>query len=252
VLRVCADPNNLPFSNAREQGFENRIAALVAADLGKRVTYVWWPQRRGFVRNTLGADRCDLVVGVPAGYRLVEATRPYYRSTYVFVARASRGLEVRTLDDDRLRTLAIGIHVVGDDYASLPPGQALTWRHIVGNLHGYPIQGDYATADPPRGLIDAVARGDVDVGLAWGPLAGYFARLEPEKLQVTPVEPRLDRGTLPMAFAIAMGVRRGDVQGRDRIQQAIDRHQAEIDEVLRAYGVPLLPLDAGAGTSAGE
>ena len=247
LLRICADPNNLPFSNARGEGFEDRIAALVAADLGRRPAWVWWPQRRGFVRNTLKAGKCDLVVGVPADYRLVETTRPYYRSTYVFVTRADRALGLRSFDDDRLHRLAIGLHVVGDNYAGVPPGQALAWRRVVGNVRGYPLTGDYALADPPRQLIDAVARGDIDVAVAWGPLAGYFARREPRALEVAPVEPALDHGVLPMTFAIAMGVRKGEVALRDRIQQAIDRHQAEIEAILRGFGVPLLALDPARG-----
>ncbi|WP_084150307.1 substrate-binding domain-containing protein [Azohydromonas australica] len=241
-LRVCADPNNLPFSNERGEGFENAIARLIAEDLGARLSYAWWPQRRGFVRNTLGAGRCDLVIGVPARYELTATTRPYYRSTYVFVTRGGDVPGLQSFDDPRLRELRIGAHVVGDDYSSVPPVQALVARHIVGNVYGYSIYGNYAEPDPPRRLIDAVANGEVDVGLAWGPLAGYFAQREPVALQVTPVAPQRDAGGTPMYFDIAMGVRRGDLAWRERVQQALDRQQPRIEAVLSRYGVPMLPL----------
>lgn len=242
VLRVCADPNNLPFSNERGEGFENRIAAIVADELHMRVATTWWPQRRGFIRKTLKAGKCDLVMGVPAHFELASTTRPYYRSTYVFVSRHDRALALHSFDDPRLRALRIGVHLPGDDGANIPPAQALAWRGIVHNIHGYALQGDYSRPDPPRTLIDAVARGDVDVAMAWGPIAGYFAQHEPVRLDVAPVAPQLDRGQLPMFFDIAMGVRHGDTALRDRVQAAIDRRHADIEAVLRAYGVPLLPL----------
>jgi mxaJ protein len=242
VLRVCADPNNLPFSNAHGEGFENRIASILGEELHLRVAYAWWPQRRGFVRKTLNAGRCDLAVGVPAQYGLLATTRPYYRSSYVFVTRRDRQLAVTSFDDPRLRTLKLGVHLVGDDYNNVPPAQALAWRAIVDNVRGYPIYGDYSRPDPPRGLIDAVARGEVDVGIAWGPLAGYFATRESAALDVVPVSPELDRGMLPMRYAIAVGMRRGDTELRDRVQAALDHRRDDIEAVLRGYGVPLLPL----------
>ena len=249
TLRVCADPNNLPFSNAREEGFENRIAALIADDLGARVAYVWWPQRRGFLRHTLAAGRCDVVMGLPAGDPGAETTRPYYRSTFVFVTRAAGDPAPRDFDDPRLRTLAIGVPAVGDGATGVPPAQALAARGLSANLRAYALQGDYAQADPPRRLVDAVAEGAVDIGLAWGPLAGYFARREVPPLRVTPVPPS-DRG-VPMTFGIAMGVRRGDAAARDRLQQAIARQLPRIEAVLREYGVPLVPADVRAAAAAG-
>lgn len=245
TLRVCADPNNLPFSNRTAQGFENEIAAALADDLGAHVEYAWWPQRRGFVRHTLNAHRCDAVIGVPAHYELTLNTRPYYRSTYVFVTRAGTGTPIASFDDPALRRLRIGVHVVGDDYANLPPAQALAARRVVGNVYGYSIYGNYAEPDPPRRLIDAVARGDVDVALAWGPLAGYFAQREPVALSVTPVSPQRDAGS-PMYFDIALGVRRGETAWRDRLQRALDRQRPRIDAILDRYGVPRLPLPPGA------
>jgi mxaJ protein len=174
-LRVCADPNNLPFSNDRLEGFENRLADLVAAELGTTVEYTWWAQRRGFLRNTLNAGVCDVVMGLPATVEGLRVTRPYYRSTYVFVTRRDRRLHLRTFDDPELRTMRIGVPLVGDEGASAPPAHALSRRGIVRNVVGVSVYGDYATASPPSRLIDAVAAGEVDVATAWGPLAGYFA-----------------------------------------------------------------------------
>ena len=171
-LRVCADPNNLPFSNERGEGFENRVAEILARDLGASVTYTWWAQRRGFIRNTLKAEKCDVVMGMPSGYDLVETTKPYYRSTYVFVSRRDAHLELSSLLDPRLHHLSIGVHLIGDDGSNPPPAQALGELGIVNNVRGYSIYGDYRQAAPPARLIEAVENGEIDVAAAWGPLAG--------------------------------------------------------------------------------
>jgi quinoprotein dehydrogenase-associated probable ABC transporter substrate-binding protein len=242
-LRVCADPNNLPFSNEREEGFENRIAEVVASELGRSLRYTWWAQRRGFVRNTLRERRCDVVVGVPAGYDLVLTTRPYYRSSYVFVTRAG-GPAVRSLDDDVLRTARIGVHLIGDDYANVPPAHALARRGIVRNVAGYTIYGDYARANPPARLIEAVAEGRLDVAVAWGPLAGYFATRERVPLTLTVLHPSEDPPGLRFAFGIAMGVRRGDTALRDALQGALDRRRADVEAILDRYGVPRVAAPA--------
>ncbi|HEX6749802.1 MAG TPA: substrate-binding domain-containing protein [Longimicrobium sp.] len=236
-LRVCADPNNLPFSNRAGQGFENRIAELVARDLGARVSYTWWPQRRGFFRETIRAGKCDVVIGVPASFELVEPTRPYYRSSYVFIARKDRGLHLRSFDDPRLKTLKIGVQIVGDDGFNTPPVHALARRGVVGNLRGYTLYGDYARPNPPAGIIDAVARGEVDVAIAWGPLAGYFAGREGVEMEIAPVEPQIDPPFLPFVWDISMGTRRGDTL-RTRLDDVITRRRAEIDRILSEYGVP--------------
>jgi mxaJ protein len=241
VLRVCADPNNLPFSNARLEGFENEIAALVARDLGADLRYAWAAQRRGFVRNTLGAGECDVVMGVPAGFERVSTTAPYYRSTYVFVSRRDRGLDVSSFDDPRLRHLRVGVQMIGDDYANTPPAHALARRGIVANVVGYSVYGDYARPDPPARIVQAVADGSVDVAVVWGPLAGYFARRAAVPLRLTPVRPSLDPPALPLAFDIAMGVRRGDDALRRELDGVLARRAAEIDAILRRYGVPRLP-----------
>ncbi len=240
VLRVCSDPNNLPFSNRKGEGFENRIAELIAGELHTTVRYYWWPQRRGFVRNTLGAGRCDLVVGIPASDGQVLATRPYYTSTYVFLSRRSSGLGIRSLDDPRLRRLRIGLHFIGDDYHNTPAAAALARRGVVRNLVGYSIYGDYSRPNPPARLIDAVARGEVDVAIVWGPFAGYFGPRTGLPLVSTPVTPALDGPALPFTFAIAAGVRRGDTALQARVDRALESARPRIRAVLERYGVPLV------------
>ncbi|HEX4339953.1 MAG TPA: substrate-binding domain-containing protein [Polyangiaceae bacterium] len=252
-LRICSDPNNLPFSNARGEGFENRLADILAKELGKkRVTYKFFPERRGFIRNTLKAGFCDVVMGVPVSYELAQTTVPYYRSTYVFVTRRDAGPAIRSFDDPRLHSLAIGIHVIGDDYSNVPPAEALARRGIVDNIHGYPVYGPYSEPDPPRKLIDAVARGDVDVAIAWGPLAGYFARTATVPLVVTPVSPASSTGPLAMTFDISLGVRRGDDALRKSLEQALTRRRKDVRKLLESYGVPLLDAPARGARGATE
>jgi mxaJ protein len=237
-LRVCADPNNLPFSNDREEGFENRIASLIADDMGAKVRYTWWAQRRGFIRNTMNAGECDLVAGIPSTLDLVLATRPYYRSTYVFVYRRDSGLQVRSFDDPVLRRVRVGVHLIGDDYANTPPAHALASRGIIENVKGYNIYGDYSQPNPPARLIEAVSSGDIDVAVAWGPLAGYFAARSPVALEIVPVSPQIDLPFLPMVYDISLGVRRQDTALRDEVEAILERKQDEIDRILAEYGVP--------------
>lgn len=239
-LRVCSDPNNLPFSNDRGEGFENKIAELIAKDMGARVKYTWFAQRRGFVRNTLKAGECDLIVGVPASFDLTAVTVPYYRSSYVFVTRRDRGLDIRSFDDSRLRHLKIGVQLVGDDGMNTPPVHALANRGIRGNLKGYLVMGDYSKPNPPARIIDGVAKGEVDVAIVWGPLAGYFAHRQGVPLEISPVSPQVDLPFLPEVFDISMGVRREDKAFRDQLDSIIDRRRAEIDAILDAYHVPRL------------
>jgi mxaJ protein len=236
-LRVCADPNHLPYSNARGEGFENQLAELLATELGTRVEYTWWAQRRGFVRHTLGAGACDLIIGVPAGWDPVLATRPYYRSTYVFVWRRDRALEMKSLDDARLRRLVIGVQLIGDNGVNTPPAHALAARGIISNVRGYSVYGDHGTPNPSAAILEAVARGDVDVAIVWGPLAGYFAGRLATPLAWAPVAPAAE-AALRFTFAIAAGVRKDAADLRDRVQTALDRRAGDVDAILDAYGVP--------------
>jgi len=246
VLRVCADPNNLPFSNQRGEGFENKLAELLAQDMGERVEYTWWAQRRGFFRNTLKAGVCDVVMGVPSGFEMALTTKPYYRSTYVFLSRKDRHLEVKSFDDPLLKQLRIGVQIIGDDMSNAPPAQALTRRNIIDNVKGYTLYGDYSQQNPPARIVDAVAKGDIDLAIVWGPLAGYFAKQSRQPLIVVPVSPQIDQPFLPFVFDISMGVRRGDQELRDRVEQILENRRAEIDRILEAYRVPRLDQEKGA------
>jgi len=237
-LRVCADPNNLPFSNQAGEGFENRIAELVAEELDAELSYTWWAQRRGFIRNTLNAGACDLVVGVPAGYELVATTDPYYRSAYVYVYRADRGLDLRSMQDPRLRELKIGVHLIGDDGANPPPAHALGEQGIVDNVVGYMIYGDYREPNPPARVIDAVAAGSLDVAAVWGPLGGYFAKQAPVPLAAVPITDTAAFAPLRFEFGIAMGVRKDDRAFLDELNAVIERRHEDIHGLLDAYGVP--------------
>ena len=244
-LRVCADPNNLPFSNRQREGFENRLAALLAAELHRPLRYVWLPERRGYVRRTLGAGLCDVLLGVPEHLETVLPTRPYYRSTYVFLSRADDPRVVRSLDDSLLRTLRVGVHLIGDDYQNTPPAHALARRHVVGNVTGFSIYGDYAKPNPPSEIVTAVARRRIDVAIVWGPFAGYFGPRQPVKLRILPVQPSSDGPNLPFTFAMALGVARRDTLLRDRLDAILVRRRADIERLLDGYGVPRIADSTG-------
>ena len=239
-FRVCADPENFHFSNRELEGFENKIATLIAKELGAAPTYIWWGQRRGFIRNTMKATlkeaRCDVVIGVPKGYDLVRWTKPYYRSTYVFVYPQGKGFQIKSLDDPILRRLKIGVHLLGDDYENPPPVHELAKRGLVDNVVGYDTF--YSRENPPSRIIDAVASGEIDVAIVWGPAAGYFAKQQPVPLELVPV-PSV-KGDLPFTFDISMGVREGDEELKAQLEKVLDRKQAEIRKILEDYGVPLM------------
>jgi mxaJ protein len=241
VLRVCADPNNLPFSDREGRGFENKVVELIARDLGSTVDYTWWAQRRGYVRNTLKADVCDIWSGVVSGAEMMTSTRSYYRSSYVFVSRADRGLHIASFDDPQLRKLVVGVQMVGSDAMNTPPAHALARRGIVQNVRGYMLYGDYRQPHPSSAIIDAVENGDVDVAVVWGPVAGYFAAQGSTPLTLEPVQPWRDGTELPMAFYISMGVRRGDNALLQRLNDSLERNHAAISAILAEYHVPVLP-----------
>lgn len=238
-LRVCADPNNLPFSSDKEEGFENRIAELIAGDLGRTVTYVWHAQRRGFLRETLKAGRCDVVMGLPSNMEGVRTTVPYYRSSYVFVTRDGEP-EVASFNDEALRHRVIGVQLVGDDGWNTPPAHALSRRGIVGNVRGYSLYGDYRSPNPPARIIQAVAEREIDVAVVWGPLAGYFSARQAVPLRFIPVRPQFDGPKLPMVWDISAAVRRDDEILHQEIDAAIAHHRSEIDAILSEYGMPRL------------
>jgi mxaJ protein len=246
VLRVCADPNNMPLSNRNGEGYENRIAELLARELGWKLEYTWFPQRMGFIRNTLKArdpeqDRfkCDLVVGVPVGYELTLTTPAYYRSTWAMVIPKGKGLDdIRTPDDllkidpARLKTLRFGL--VG----GTPPTDWLLKNNLIGQAQSIPTQSGDPEAYPGEMIDKELAAGRIDVAFAWGPIAGYFAKHSKEPgMRVVPFPANPD---VRYDFKIAMGVRFGEKDWRDRIAGVIAGKKNEIDAILLSYGVPLL------------
>jgi quinoprotein dehydrogenase-associated probable ABC transporter substrate-binding protein len=243
-LRVCADPDNLPYSHRDGSGFENRIARLVAGDLGRPLAYFWQAQRRGFVRKTLGARECDLLVGVPAGFDKVLRTRPYYRSTYVAVSRQGEP-PFAGFAPDALRGRRYGVQLIGNDLAASPPGHALAAGGATANVTGFLVYGDGPAA---QRMVDAVAHQTIDVALVWGPQAGYFVRHAPVPLALAPVAPPPGL-SVPFDYAIAMGVRKGDTALRDRLDDVIARRRADIDAILAEYAVPRVDA-AAAGEGA--
>ncbi len=242
VLRVCADPNNLPFSNERGEGFENRLAELLARDLGAKVEYTWWAERKSFLKNSLGAGKCDAVMGVPSAMDSVSVTRPYYRSTYVFVSRKDRKLGIRSLADPRLEKWRIGIHAVGEDFA--PPAYALGRRGLAANVVPYSLFGEYGQPNPPARLVDAVARGDVDVAIVWGPFAGFFAKAEQPPLEISPVQPATYL-TVPFTYDISVAVRKGDESLRAELDAALERERPAIRALLAEFGIPTAAAQGG-------
>jgi quinoprotein dehydrogenase-associated probable ABC transporter substrate-binding protein len=248
-LGVCADPDNLPFSNRNEEGFDNKIAALLAKELGDSLVYVWWPQRRGFIRNTLRARECDVVLGVPGGYDPVLSTRPYYRSTYYMVFPTERHLGLTSLDDSALKHLRIGVNLIGDDYAHTPPVHALLARGISANVTGFSTF--YGEEHHPGEIIEALEKGTIDVAIAWGPLAGYFAKRSKLPLTLVPLPDDKQSG-LPFVFDVGMGVRRSDRDLKARLDEILERRRPEIERILQTYNVPVVSWPPAAAKADGK
>ena len=243
VLRVCADPDNLPFSNQQEQGFENGIVALVARDLQIPYAYTWWPQRRGFLRGTLNARQCDVVIGIPTGHPLVLTTSAYYSSPYVVVSRRQDGLQISSLGSPLLEGLRIGV------YQNSPVDFVLGRQGMVENVFGYSTFYD-GRINYPAKIIEDVVSGRIDVAIVWGPAAGYFVGQQPDTLTLAPVEvPQLERNGEGEAgaevFAISMGVRKTDSSLRTVLETVITDKSDEIRDILQLFGVPLDTQGAG-------
>jgi mxaJ protein len=229
-LRVCAEPDNLPYSHADRTGFENRIAELLAAELGVELRTLWHPQRRAFVRKTLGEGLCDAWIGVPSDFERTLNTRPYYRSSYVFVSASG----IASFDDARLKALKVGVLLPGDDLAATPAGHALAAKGAVQNVVGFTVYGERPAA---QRIVDAIARGELGAAVLWGPQAGYFAakhELQVRRAQAPPDVP------LPFEFAISVGVKRGSKALREALDAALERRRGDIDAILDAYAVPRL------------
>src|SRR5881398_3056797 len=241
-LRVCADPFDLPFSNDQEQGFENKIAHVVAQDLNARIVNYWWPSRRGVLRNSILGGYCDVMIQAPVGLDPVATTKPYYRSTYYFIYRADRGLQLRSLDDTILKRLKIGVNMIGYDYTNTPPAHALSARGIVG-LVGF---GNFLNADPnadhPDDIVRAVARDSIDVAVVWGPLAGYWVKRQSVPLTMVALPDTDAVSGMPFAFAMAMAVRHRDKELKATLDSVIDRRRSDIIQILQQYNVPMIEM----------
>jgi len=238
VLRVCADPNNLPFSNDRMEGFENKLAPLIANQMNARLEYTWWAERKNFIKNSLLSCNCDLIMGVPSDAAGVWTSPPYYRSGYVFVYRKNAGYRINSLDDPILRKLRIGVHVVDSGYA--PPADALAKRGVVANITGFSLFGKTGDQNPPARLIEAVAKGEIDVALAWGPLAGFYAYQQSTPLVVIPIPLDKSPGAIPLTYAISMATRKDDTITRAAVLRAMadSNKKDEITKILAGYRIP--------------
>ncbi len=231
-LRVCADPNNMPFSDEKREGFENKIAELLGQRMSLPVRYTWFPQVVGFVRNTLRAGRCDLVMGTVAGDDIMQTTTPYYYTSYVMVYRKDDGWSFSGFDDPKMKTLHIGI------VAGTPPADLLVRHELMANARPYALQVDTRFEAPGHQMLQDIAKKEIDAGLLWGPIAGYFIRHEDLPLIMAPLPS--EPGAPRMAYHIAMGVRNNEPEWRRRINAEINQNQTEITDILRDYGVPLL------------
>src|SRR5437762_1569182 len=233
VLRVCADPRNLPFSDEQGEGFENKLAELFAKKLGKSLAYAWYPQATGFVRNTLGAHKCDVVMGFPQGNDIVQSTNPYYRTSYALIFKPGNGLDgIESLRDPRLKGKHIGV------VAGTPPSNYLAANGLMANAKPYPLVIDTRVDSSAQAMFKDLADGAIDVGVLWGPMAGYYAKQASPPLTVVPLTH--EGGVPPLVYRITMGVRFSDQEWKRSLNRMIQENQPAIDEILLAFGVPLL------------
>lgn len=239
ALRICADPNNLPFTNDRLEGFDNRIVDLIAAELHAHATYTWSPLRRGFLRRTLHADACDVVMGVATPVAGLALTEPYYTTSYVFVQGASNDLPLDDLDAEGLRKARIGLHAVNVEGSNPPPVSSLVARGLQDRIVGFIPWGRTGEESPQARIIDAVAAGEVDVAVVWGPVSGYFSKRYPRRLAVKALVSDARLPELSFTQSISIGVRADDADLRDAIQGVLTRRQREIHSILAEFDVPL-------------
>lgn len=232
-LRVCADPANLPFSNEKQEGFENRIANLVAKDLGVPVEYTWFPQTTGFVRQTLNAGRCDLIIGFPQGDELVQNTNHYYSSAYVLIVKTGGALDgVLDLSDPRLKDKAVGI------VAGTPPADLIAANGLMAKARPYQLVVDRRYDSPAEKMITDLASGEIDAGILWGPIGGYFAKQSVVPLTVSPLVN--EKSGPRMAYRITMGLRKNEQEWKRQLNDILQKEQPEINKILLGYGVPIL------------
>jgi quinoprotein dehydrogenase-associated probable ABC transporter substrate-binding protein len=248
VLRVCADPRNLPFSNEKGEGFENKLAEFFATKLQKKIDYMYFPQATGFVRMTLGAHRCDVIMGFPQGDDLVQGTNPYYRTAYALVSKQNSGLDdITTLEDARLKGKHIGI------VAGTPPATNMAVNGLMINAKPYPLMIDTRVDSSAEAMINDLNKGDIDAAILWGPMAGFYAKKASPPLHVMPL---VKEKTGPqLVYRIGMGVRRADQNWKRLLNRLIQENQPEINRILSDYGLPLLdennqPITAEAAAKA--
>lgn len=240
-IRVCAEPDSLPYSNKQEEGFENRIAEIVAQELGASLRYVWLPRPHARARDLfLQEGRCDLVMGIPDGHTGFLTSLAYYRTSYLFVYREGEPYEISSFDDPDLADLRIGVQLSGGNLS--PASYALAKRGLIENQLSFAP--DFNESAPLAGIVEAVAKRKVEVAVAWGPVAGYFAKKQPTALTLVPVRPQIEAPFVPMVASIAMGVRMGDEALRDELDVALARRWNDVQTVLKEFGVPLEPMSA--------
>ena len=233
ALRVCADPHNMPFSTEKSEGFENKVAELLAGKLGRELSYAWYPQAPGFVRNTLAAHRCDVIMGAPQGDDMVQVTNPYYRTAYALVFKRGQGLDgVDTLEDPRLKGKRVGI------VAGTPPGNNMAANGLMANAKPYPLVVDTRVDSSGAAMMRDLEAGDIDVGVLWGPMAGYYGQQARSPMTVVPLVKETSGPRL--AYRIAMGVRFSDQDWKRLLNRTIGENQPAINKLLLSYGVPLL------------
>lgn len=233
ALRVCADPANLPFSNKERAGFENKIAALLGKKLGIPVTYTWFPQTRGFIRNTLRARKCDVVIGYSQGHELVQNTNHYYRSSYVLLyPKDSDLVGVNSLNDPRLKDKKLGV------IAGTPPSTLLAKYDLMANAKPFPLMVDRRFFSPAERMIKDIVSGEIDAGLLWGPIGGYYAKKSKVPFTIVPLVKETEGPR--MAYRITMGVRPNERDWKRQLNRLLSDNQDEINAILHDFGVPLL------------
>jgi quinoprotein dehydrogenase-associated probable ABC transporter substrate-binding protein len=231
VLRVCADPHNMPFSNENGEGFENKLAELFAEKLHKKLAYTYFPQATGFVRMTLGSHRCDVIMGFPQGDDLVQSTNPYYRTAYALIYKGGGDLDgLDNLSDERLKEKRIGI------VAGTPPATYLAIKSLLVKAKPYALMIDTRIDSSAEAMVKDLQAGDIDVGILWGPMAGYHGRAA--GLRIVPL--MKETGGPQLSYRIAMGVRGADQNWKRQLSRLIQENQPEINKLLIGYGVPLL------------
>lgn len=234
TLRVCAHPDNLPFSAQDESGFDNRIARIIADELKARLEFTWFQPQHGLVRKTLGEGMCDALVGLPQGYEGIAASVPYYRSRYVFVYPRAQAATPPSFENETFLQERIGVQVIGDDMAATPPGHALARAHA-SHVIGFPVYGERPAV---ARIVDAIANHELDAGVAWGPAAGYFAARSSTPLAIAPATPPAALSAMPFEFAIVIAVRKTDQTLKREIDEALANRRRDIDAILAAYNVP--------------